>query len=87
MKSNTKLSEIQLILIDYLKSLHIEKDNIIMCGLMLRPDWRAWEMCCWIHDNWEKGLTQEQVMMKAQKIYQSHQSDSVAHLSHRPTQR
>jgi len=68
MKLETGLSEAQLILIDYLKSLHIEKDNIIMVGLMCRKKKQLWKMLWWIHDNWEKGLTQSDIMDKAQEI-------------------
>jgi hypothetical protein len=68
MKSKTELSEAQGILIDFLKSLKIEKDNIIVIMLMLKSYSQQVTMLEWLHQKWEKNPTQEQIMDIAQKI-------------------
>jgi hypothetical protein len=68
MKSKTEISEAQGILIDFLKSLKIEKDNIIVIMLMLKSYSQQVTMLEWLHQNWEKNPTQEQIMNIAQKI-------------------
>lgn len=70
MKSDTQLSEAQKILIGGLKLLNLEKDNIIMVGLMLRSESQVMEMLEWLYQNFKskKMPSQEQVMDKAQEI-------------------
>ncbi len=71
-KSKTILSEKQELLIGGLKLLDLEKDNIIMVGLMLRTDSQIMEMLEWFSENFKRNImpSQEQVMDKAQEIYQ-----------------
>lgn len=70
MKSETQLSEAQKILIGGLELLDLEKDNIIMVGLMLQSESQVMEMLEWLYQNFKsnKMPSQEQVMDKAQEI-------------------
>ena len=73
MKSKTKLSEAQKILIGGLKLLNLQKDNIIMVGLMLQSESQIVQMLEWLYQNFKKQIfpTQEQVMDMAQRIMQN----------------
>lgn len=70
MKSEIQLSEAQKILIGGLELLDLEKDNIIMVGLMLQSESQVMEMLEWLYQNFKsnKMPSQEQVMDKAQEI-------------------
>ena len=68
-----KLSEAQKILVGGLKLLNLEKDNIMMVGLMLRSESQIMEMLEWLYQNFQQEIypTKEQVMDKAQEIMQA----------------
>ncbi len=70
MKSEIQLSEAQKILIGGLKLLNLNKDNIMMVGLMLRSELQIMEMLEWLYLNFKDNTipSQEQVMDKAQEI-------------------
>ncbi len=70
MESEYQLSEAQKILIGGLELLDLEKDNIIMVGLMLQSESQVMEMLEWLYQNFKsnKMPSQEQVMDKAQEI-------------------
>lgn len=72
MKSKKKLSEAQKILVGGLKLLNLQKDNIIMVGLMLQSESQIVQMLEWLNQNFKKKIhpTQQQVMDKAQEIMQ-----------------
>ena len=68
-----RLSEAQKILVGGLKLLNLEKDNIMMVGLMLRSESQIMEMLEWLYQNFQQEIypTKEQVMDKAQEIMQA----------------
>ena len=70
MESEYQLSEAQKILIGGLELLDLEKDNVIMVGLMLQSESQVMEMLEWLYQNFKsnKMPSQEQVMDKAQEI-------------------
>ena len=69
-KSEIQLSESQKILIGGLKLLNLNKDNIMMVGLMLRSESQIMKMLEWLNQNFKCNVmpSQEQVMDKAQEI-------------------
>ena len=73
MKSEIQLSESQKILIGGLKLLNLNKDNIMMVGLMLRSESQIMKMLVWLNQNFKCNVmpSQEQVMDKAQEIMQN----------------
>ena len=69
-KSEIQLSESQKILIGGLKLLNLNKDNIMMVGLMLRSESQIMKMLEWLNQNFKCNVmpSQEQVMDKAEEI-------------------
>jgi hypothetical protein len=67
------ISEAQKILVGGLKLINLQKDNIIMVGLMLQSESQIAQMLEWLNQNFKKEIypTQQQVMDKAQEIMQS----------------
>jgi len=63
-----ELSEIQETLLGGLQLLSLQKDNIIMIMLMLQSSEQQIEMLQWMAYNIEMGISQEQIMDKAQEI-------------------
>lgn len=72
MKSTMTLSEEQKILVGGLKLLNLNKDNIIMVGLMLQSESQIVQMLEWLNHAFNEKTypTQRQVMDMAQKIMQ-----------------
>ena len=72
MKSKKTLSEAQKILAGGLKLLNLNKDNIIMVGLMLQSESQIVQMLEWLNQAFKKKIypSQRQVMDMAQKIMQ-----------------
>ena len=66
------ISEAQKILVGGLKLINLQKDNIIMVGLMLQSESQIAQMLEWLNQNFKKEIypTQQQVMDKAQEIMQ-----------------
>lgn len=65
-----ELSEMQQTLLAGLELLQLEKDNIKMVMLMLQFPKQQLEMLLWMAENIESGITQEEIMDKAQEIMQ-----------------
>ena len=67
------ISEAQKIVVVGLKLINLQKDNIIMVGLMLQSESQIAQMLEWLNQNFKKEIypTQQQVMDKAQEIMQS----------------
>lgn len=65
-----ELSEMQQTLLAGLELLQLEKDNIKMVMLMLQLPKQQLEMLLWMAENIESGITQEEIMDKAQEIMQ-----------------
>lgn len=63
-----KISELQSIIIGYLKSLSIDKENILAIMLVLKSEEQQMEMAWFLHDNRMREPTQSEVTEKALQI-------------------
>lgn len=62
------LTKKQELLLEFLMSLHIEKENMYLILCVLKTEEELMEMMWYLHDNW-KTTSQSQIMDKMVEIY------------------
>ena len=71
----TVLSELQNLLIEFLKSLGISLEIILPVMLYLEAEEEQAEFAMWLLNKWEQGITEGQIVDKVSDILNAHSEE------------